>query len=126
MPSYDLVGKVKVILDEQTFDSGFNKREFVVTTDEKYPQDIKFECVKDKCSILDEYSVGQNVKVSFNMRGNEFKERYYVNLTCWKMEAADDDAVPAGAPAAASTGTDRPPIDQYQEPSDNVDDVLPF
>ncbi len=126
MPSYDLVGKVKVILDEQSFDSGFTKREFVVTTDEKYPQDIKFECVKDKCSLLDAYSVGQNVKVSFNMRGNEFKERYYVNLTCWKMEPADEDAasVPAGATTSASS--DRPPIDQYQEPEDNVDDVLPF
>jgi single-strand DNA-binding protein len=126
MPSYDLVGKVKVILDEQTFDSGFNKREFVVTTDEKYPQDIKFECVKDKCSLLDAYSVGQNVKVSFNMRGNEFKERYYVNLTCWKIDAADEGAVQAPAAASAPATSERPPIDQYQEPSDNVDDVLPF
>ena len=126
MPSYDLEGKVKVIMDEQSFDSGFTKREFVVTTDEKYPQDIKFECVKDKCSMLDEYPAGQNVKVSFNMRGNEFKERYYVNLTCWKMEAADDGAAPVPAGATASAGSERPPIDQYQEPAENVDDVLPF
>ena len=125
MPSYDLVGKVKVIMDEQSFDSGFTKREFVVTTDEKFPQDIKFECVKDKCSLLDAYAAGQNVKVSFNMRGNEYNDRYYVNLTAWRLEAADEDIMPAGAPAMAG-GEERPPIDQYKEPAENVDDVLPF
>ena len=125
MPSYDLVGKVKVIMAEQSFDSGFTKREFVVTTDEKFPQDIKFECVKDKCSLLDAYAEGQNVKVSFNMRGNEYNDRYYVNLTAWRLEAADEDVMPTGAPTTAS-GEDRPPIDAYKEPAENVDDVLPF
>ena len=89
-------------------------------------QDVKFECIKDKCSLLDSYSVGQNVKVSFNLRGNEYKDRYFVNLQAWRMEAADDAApAPAGAPAAAA-GDDRPPLDTYQEPADNIDDVLPF
>ena len=55
MPAYDMTGTVKVIMDQQTFESGFTKREFVVTTDDdRYPQDIKFECVKDKCALLDE------------------------------------------------------------------------
>lgn len=125
MPSYDLVGKIKVIMDEQSFTSGFTKREFVVTTDEKFPQDIKFECVKDKCSMLDAYAAGQNVKVSFNMRGNEYNSRYFVNLTAWRMEAADEDSS-SSAPAMASAGSDRPPIEQYQEPAENLDDVLPF
>ena len=125
MPSYDLVGKIKVIMDEQSFTSGFTKREFVVTTDEKFPQDIKFECVKDKCSMLDAYAAGQNVKVSFNMRGNEYNSRYFVNLTAWRMEAADEESA-SSAPAMASAGSDRPPIEQYQEPAENLDDVLPF
>ena len=40
----EITGKVKVIMDMQSFDSGFTKREFVVTTKEQYPQDIKTDC----------------------------------------------------------------------------------
>ena len=53
MAAYELTGTVKGVMDEVTFDSGFTKREFVVTTaDERYPQDLKFECVKDRCALL--------------------------------------------------------------------------
>ena len=33
-----LNGKVKLISDLQSWDSGFTKREFVITTNEQYPQ----------------------------------------------------------------------------------------
>ena len=46
--SLELTGKVKMLLEKQTFSSGFEKREFVITTQEQYPQDVKFECIKDK------------------------------------------------------------------------------
>jgi len=82
-------GKIKVIDFTKTFDSGFTKREFVVTTDEKFPQDIKFELIKDKCDLIDEYSEGNWIKVNFNMKGNEYNDKYYVNLQAWKLEAVE-------------------------------------
>ena len=86
---FEISGKIKLIEETQSFSSGFTKREFVVTTgDSKYPQDIKFEIVKDKCSLLDSYSPGQDVQVNFDIRGNEYNGRYYVNLNCWKIQAA--------------------------------------
>jgi hypothetical protein len=95
----DLTGKIKLINQIQTFDSGFSKREFVVTTNEQYPQDVKFEVVKDKCSLLDKYAPGNDVKVSFNIRGNEYQGKYFVNLQAWRIEAAQDTA-PQGSIAA--------------------------
>lgn len=83
---YEMEGKVKVIEDTQTFGSGFQKREFVVISEEKFPQDIKFECTKDKIELLEKIRTGDNVKVSFNIRGNEYKGRYYVNLQAWRIE----------------------------------------
>jgi hypothetical protein len=84
---YQATGKLKVIFDTQTFPSGFTKREFVVTTgDSNYPQDIKFELIKDKCYWLDNYQVGQEMTVSFDVRGNEHNDKYYVNLNAWKVE----------------------------------------
>ena len=79
-------GKVKVIEDTQTFGSGFQKREFVVTSEEKFPQDLKFECTKEKIELLEKVRTGDQVKVSFNIRGNEYKGRYFVNLQAWRIE----------------------------------------
>ena len=88
---YELTGIVKLIEDEQSFPSGFTKRGFVVTTaDEKYPQDIKLEVMKDACAKLDEFQPGDGIKVSFNLRGSEWKEKHYVQLAAWKLEKTSD------------------------------------
>ena len=121
MPSYDLTGTVKLIMDVQTFDSGFTKREFVVTTqDDRFPQDIKFECVKEKCDLLEAVKPGQEVKVSFDLRGNEYKERYYVNLNAWRVGPTEAPA--AGEPERGNA----PPLDQMVEPGADDDENVPF
>ena len=132
MPSYDMTGTVKMVMDQQSFDSGFTKREFVVTTEEeRFPQDIKFECVKDKVALLDNVSDGQRVKVSFDIRGNEYNSRYFVNLTAWRVESADqtgqaDKPSKPGRPAAPVEPEDEgPPIESLPEPGIE-DDNVPF
>jgi len=84
--SLTLTGTIKVIFQAETYPSGFTKREFVVTTKEPYPQDVKFELVKDKTAILDSFHEGQEVTVHFNLKGNEFNGKYYVSLQGWKVE----------------------------------------
>lgn len=105
--NYEMEGTVKMVGDVQTFASGFSKREFVVEVEDgRFPQSIKFECVKEKISLTDGVSVGDPVKVTFDIRGNEYNGRYYVNLNAWKLEksgsgggesrpsAADEDGAP--------------------------------
>ncbi len=89
--SLQLTGTIKLIGEVQTFDSGFRKVEFVLTTnDEKYPQDVKFEISQDKVDDFIKYNkVGSSVDVSFNVRGNEYKDKYYVNLSAWKVFKSD-------------------------------------
>lgn len=91
MSKYELTGSIKQISDTQTFPSGFSKRQFVVTTDhDKYPQDIALEFVKDACVKLDSYQEGDGCKVTFDIRGNEYQGKHYVQLAAWKIERADD------------------------------------
>ena len=83
------IGTIKVIEDLQTFDSGFIKREFVITTKDEYPQDIKFEITKEKAETFETYNkVGDEVTVKFNIRGNfhDPTNRYFVNLQAWRIE----------------------------------------
>ncbi len=119
----ELTGKIKLITDEQKFDSGFYKREFVVTTQEQYPQDIKFEVFKEKCEMLNGLNAGSDVKVHFDIRGREWQGKYYNNLVAWKIEGA---AVGAPAPAPSASGpTDFPAADPVDVNSVEEDD-LPF
>jgi hypothetical protein len=119
MASFEITGTIKVIMDTQTFPSGFSKREFVITTqDDRFPQDIAFGCLKDKAALLDSVNVGQEVKVSFDISGREYNDRYFVNLNAWKIEPAD---------AAAGGEDDQfPPVEDMGEPLPDADDNMPF
>jgi hypothetical protein len=105
-----ITGTLLEIFPEQTFPSGFSKREFVVQTDDRYPQPIKFELFKERCSRLDKYQVGDSVRVNFDLRGNEYEGRYFVSLVCWKLSPKDEasgssyDHRPTGQPAGAPAG----------------------
>ncbi len=120
---YELTGTVKLVMDRQTYDSGFTKREFVVTTqDDKYPQDIKLECVKDKIAQLEGINPGDTVTVAFDLRGNEYNGRYFVNLSAWRVIRSGGESQPQD--------TSEPPDfgalagDAKSEPV--ADDNLPF
>mmetsp|Transcript_9168 Transcript_9168/g.28565 ORF Transcript_9168/g.28565 Transcript_9168/m.28565 type:complete len:179 (+) Transcript_9168:132-668(+) len=106
--SFELEGVITKIGDVQTFDSGFRKCEFILTTSQDmYPQEIKFELLKDNIDLIDRYAIDQRVCVSFNIRGNEWQGRHFVNLQCWRLQ--DRSAPPAfgGAPppVVASSGS---------------------
>jgi single-strand DNA-binding protein len=127
---YSTSGKLKWIGEVQSFPSGFTKREFVVTTaTDKYPQDLKFEIVKDKCSLLDPFAVGQDVEVNFDIRGNEYNGKYFVNLSCWKIQAAGADGTAPPQPRQSGHGkapaSAEPSADDLRSDGD-FDDEPPF
>ncbi len=122
--SFELTGTLKVLEDLQTFDSGFTKREFVIEIpDGKYPQMVKFEVVRDKISQLDQVSIGDELKVTFDVRGNEYKGRYYVNLNAWKIEGG-------GGGGGNGDSQEDPPPGAFDNSFDNeaepTDDDIPF
>ncbi|MFM1932728.1 MAG: hypothetical protein RL226_2031 [Bacteroidota bacterium] len=107
--SYELKGRIKRIMEQQRFDSGFFKQEFVVTTEEQYPQDIKLELVKEKTEQLKSFKEGDQVVARFDLRGSEWQGKYFVNLVAWKLEAPGATQAPA-APSYGSTPPPPPPM----------------
>jgi hypothetical protein len=119
--SFELTGTVKHLLDTQEFASGFTKREFVIEVpDGNYPQMVKFETVKDRTKLLDGLAIGDEVLVTFDIRGNEFKERFYVNLNAWKVAKT-------GGGGGESSGGDTPTSmdDSFDNEPDESDEI-PF
>ena len=123
----EVQGKIKLIDETKTYGSnGFRKRELVVTTEEQYPQHIMIEFVQDKTELLNNFKVGQNVKVSINLRGREWvnpqgETKYFNSIQGWRVEALDQ----------AGTG-DMPPLppeDAFEPATDFNEedhDDLPF
>ena len=117
--SQNIKGTLEAIFEVQIFQSGFQKREFLIKTQEQYPQIIKLESTKDKCAILDAFKQGQQVSVDFFFRGSEYNGKHYVNLTAWRVSANSEDAV-------ANTATEAR-VNAIPQSVDDIDsDGLPF
>ncbi|UOR06630.1 DUF3127 domain-containing protein [Hymenobacter aerilatus] len=100
--AYDATGRLHEIFDEQQVSEKFRKREFVLEViDGQYPEHIKFQLVQDKTALIDPYKIGDEIKVTFNLRGRGFNKNgqmlYFTNLEAWRLESA---AGGASAPAA--------------------------
>jgi len=124
----EIQGKIKLIGETKTFGAnGFRKRELVITTEEQYPQHIMIEFVQDKTDLLNNYQVGQNIKVSINLRGREWvnpqgETKYFNSIQGWRIENLQQDSESSDIPPI-------PPADAF-EPVDNLNeedhDDLPF
>ena len=63
----ELLGKIKLIGDIKTYgDNGFRKRELVLTTEDQYPQHILIEFVQNNCELLDNFNMGQTVRIGIS------------------------------------------------------------
>lgn len=91
----EVQGQIREIYETKSFGGNdFRKREVVVTTDEQYPQHIMIEFTQDKCDLLNNYRVGEPVKVSINLRGREWvnpqgETKYFNSIQGWRIEKID-------------------------------------
>ncbi len=125
----EVSGKVKVINAEQQVSATFRKRELVVTTDEQYPQHIMIEFTQDKCDLLNNYTLGEAVKVSINLRGREWvnpqgETKYFNSIQGWRIEKlqAESAAPSQQMPPMPATEAFAPATDFKEEEHDD----LPF
>lgn len=123
----EVQGRIKVIGETQTFgNNGFRKREVVVTTEEQYPQHIMVEFVQDKTDLLNNYQVGQQVKININLRGREWvnpqgETKYFNSIQGWRIEALQNENAENLPPT--------PPMDAFEPAGDLKEDEhddLPF
>lgn len=87
MAGFEIEGKLVKIYDMEVKGTGsFRTREFVIETMETYPQFVKFQSVQDKCDLLNQFQEGETIKVSFDLRGRQWQDKYFTNLNAWRME----------------------------------------
>ncbi len=124
----EVAGRIKVINPEQQVSATFRKRELVVSTEEQYPQHILVNFVQDKCDILSAYKIGEQVKVSINIRGREWvspagETKYFNDIQGWKVDRMASEATASQQAPMAPAAPVFPPAPDFKE---EEHDDLPF
>lgn len=121
--SFSITGKLHKVFPTETKTATFQTREFVIVTEEQFPQYIKFQLVQDRCAVIDNFNPGQQITVHFDLRGREWQEKYFTNLQAWKVEAgAEGSAQRAGEGLVSDSPKSEDP---FASAAESFDD-LPF
>lgn len=105
----EITGKLHVKYPTTQVSDKFKKREFVLELIEEvngnnYTNYAKMQLVQNKCDILDKFNEGDNVKVSFNIKGNRWekdgKVQYFSTMDCWKLSTSGTAAAPTNNAAS--------------------------
>lgn len=93
--AFEISGKIIDISPVNQVSDKFKKREFVIEKKETggsavFIDYIKFQLVQDKCDLINESFLNEDVKIWFNLKGNKWerdgKINYFTNLDAWKIE----------------------------------------
>ena len=116
-------GKILEKFATQEIKESFRKREFVLEYAEnpQYPELLKFELIQSNCEQLDGVEVGDEVTVSFNLKGRKWEDpkggvKYFNSLQAWRIEKK----------SAASTDSNNSGNTDWMKEDFSQDDDLPF
>lgn len=127
--AFEVTGKLHEKFAAQQISDRFKKREFVLEIEDgAYPQHIKFQLTQDRCDLIESYQIGQDVKVSFNLKGKPYQGRtgetvYFTNLEAWRIEGG---SVAAKQNTPAVTNDPFPSISDIPPATTGANDDLPF
>ena len=137
--SFEVQGIIHSIGETQSFgQNGFTKREFVIKLsgegeNPSYPNYVALELLKDKCSLMDQYQLGQEIIAHFNLSGRLWAaqgkpEKCFTSLQAWRIESAD--AGFGGANMDSNTGNNTGgnsfDVSDFTSSGNNFDDDVPF
>lgn len=119
----EIRGKVHEVGALQKVSDSFAKRDLIIAYAEnpQFVEYIRFEATQDRCSIFDNLNVGEEVEVSFNLRGRPWTNTqgittYFNSLVAWRVTKLASTGNPTSyseySPVDNSSGAD--------------DDDLPF
>lgn len=92
-----IVGKIISIGEVVKVSEKFQKLEFVVETEDQYPQKLQLQFTQDKVDLMKFYKVGSVVDVNVNIRGREWIDpngvaKYFMSLDAWSISFKGSDA----------------------------------
>lgn len=125
--AFEITGKIIDISPVNQVSDKFRKREFVIEVKESgggavFINYIKFQLIQDKCDLINESFMNEEVKILFNLKGNKWERdgriNYFTNLDAWKIEKISSQ------PGDRNVSS-RPQLEDIPPDNDELSD-LPF
>lgn len=95
----ELKGEIILIGEIQEFSGNFSKRNIVLKTNEKYPQEIEIEFINDNKNLIENVKIGDNVTVGINIAGRSWENpqtketKYFVSIKGWRLSVEGSQEV---------------------------------
>lgn len=125
----EITGKVHEIGAVQQVTETFKKRDLVIQYAEnpQFVEYIKFEATQDRVNLFDNLNSGDEVAVSFNLRGRPWTNKegvttYFNSLVAWRVNKVA--STPQYVEGQGSMPHTPAPVDISSSPDDGDD--LPF
>jgi len=125
--AFEITGRVIDIFPVNQVSDKFKKREFVIEKKDSggaavFIDYIKFQLIQDKCDLINESFLNEEVKIWFNLKGNKWerdgKINYFTNLDAWKIEKTSE-------PGRSQNNPPNNPLEDAPPEIDELSD-LPF
>lgn len=124
--AFEIIGKLVEKFDTQNVSDKFKKREFVIeyrdNPNMSFSEMLKFQLTQDRCNLIDAFTIGQEIRVFFNLRGRKWEKdgnvSYFTNLEGWKVEKVSDSGTVSDAPL--------PDVNSLPELGEDESNDLPF
>ncbi len=113
----EIIGTLISVNETQVFgEKGFKVRTFVLQTEEQYSQEVEIKTVQDKTELIDAFKVGQQIKVSVNLKSRTWVDpkgvkKYFSSFEGWRIEASDVSAEGMAESQAAPVASSNEPDD---------------
>lgn len=136
MASFNITGFLKQKGETTKVSEKFTKRDFVIDydLDQQYPQIMALQLAQDKCSLLDNLEVGQELKISFSIQSREYSKdgvnkTYFNTINAWRLEPTGNKLNYA-QPTPMPEQTTQPTLQEQKNPlattNNEIEDDLPF
>ena len=121
----EIEGKLIEKMQAEQVSDKFRKQEFVVEyikDNPQYPELISFQLVQGAVGLIDQYQIGQAVKVTFDLKGRKWEpndgrpHRYFNTLQAWRIDLGGEIPGQLMAPPRPTQQSYAPTPQQYQHP----------
>jgi single-strand DNA-binding protein len=103
-----VTGKIHFVGALRTVSEKFKSKDVVIVTDDKFPQYITIQFTQDKTDLVNPEDVGDQVEVSINLRGREWKSptgeiKYFNTIEGWQINSVQSAVENKGRQALKET-----------------------
>lgn len=110
--NYKITGIISKIGQRESKSNSFTARQVILDVEDgNYTQNIPIQFTQDRCDLCDNFSEGEEVTISFNLRGRIWQDKCFGSIEGWKIEGTGNVKPKPQEAEPVAAIVDEPPTD---------------